>query len=203
LPDDGSVTSIANYSFTGTAIETLVIPEGVTSIGTGAFGWSALRTVVIPVSMQNVGMAAFDQCALLDTYYLGSSEEWQQIRIMDMNYRLKLNVHYDSTVCDAVGHNFDTNFTFDAQPSENETGIKSRHCLRCDAVTDETVISYCLGDIDGDGKINVKDINNLKKFISGSVGENNLAFCNCDFNGDGKINAKDISAIKRFIALGQ
>jgi transcription elongation factor Elf1 len=56
------------------------------------------------------------------------------------------------------------------------------------------------GDVNGDGKINMKDVALIKAIIAGryipTAAEEKFA----DFNGDGKINASDLSAIKQYIA---
>ena len=46
---------------------------------------------------------------------------------------------YTETVS-ALGHKFSSEWTVDVAPTSTTTGIKSHHCLRCDAVTDVTVI---------------------------------------------------------------
>lgn len=40
----------------------------------------------------------------------------------------------------AMGHDFDTKYTIDKYPTENENGSKSKHCKRCEEITDVTVI---------------------------------------------------------------
>ena len=40
----------------------------------------------------------------------------------------------------AVGHDYSTEYTVDVAPTTEAEGSKSRHCTRCDAVTDVTVI---------------------------------------------------------------
>jgi len=55
----------------------------------------------------------------------------------------------------------------------------------------------------GDGKVNVKDVSLIKRFISGLLSETELVLLNADINQDGKVNAKDITSIKKFIAVGE
>ena len=63
IPDDGSVTAIAAYAFSGVQeLESIVIPDTVTSIGERAFYYCyALKYVVIPDSVTFVGAYAFQQ----------------------------------------------------------------------------------------------------------------------------------------------
>ncbi len=45
---------------------------------------------------------------------------------------------------DMLEHTFSNEFTVDKEPTVDSTGIKSRHCIYCDAVTDETKIPKLL-----------------------------------------------------------
>jgi rubrerythrin len=57
-----------------------------------------------------------------------------------------------------------------------------------------------LGDVDGDGKMNTKDLALLKKYISGIASLEFISAQAADINGDGKINSADITALKKLIA---
>lgn len=54
-----------------------------------------------------------------------------------------------------------------------------------------------LGDINGDGKVNSKDLTRLMKIIAGVSGESAE---NVDINGDGKVNSKDLTRLMKMIA---
>jgi len=68
--------------------------------------------------------------------------------------------------------------------------------------TSEDEVSVVLGDVNGDGKVNAKDITLLKKFIAGTAAEEEIILENADVNGDGKINARDTTLIKKLVAIG-
>lgn len=57
------------------------------------------------------------------------------------------------------------------------------------------------GDVNGDGKVDAKDVNLIRRHIAGgyNVNINTLA---AEVNGDGVIDAKDINLIRRYIAGG-
>lgn len=57
-----------------------------------------------------------------------------------------------------------------------------------------------LGDVTGDGEVNLLDIFMLKRAISGATTLEKDAKYAADVNGDGRINAGDILMIKRHIA---
>ena len=67
-------------------------------------------------------------------------------------------------------------------PSASETGFE-------DAV---------LGDANGDGAVNMKDVLVLRKYLAGIQAEINLVAA--DANGDGDVNMKDVLALRKFLA---
>ncbi len=56
-----------------------------------------------------------------------------------------------------------------------------------------------IGDIDGDGKVNVSDALRLKQCILGKI----VGGRECDINGDGKINVTDVNILKKIIVGAQ
>lgn len=56
------------------------------------------------------------------------------------------------------------------------------------------------GDLTGDGKVNVKDLIMIKKYILGVEGITEKAFKNADMNNDGKISVVDVLLICRVVA---
>ena len=60
-----------------------------------------------------------------------------------------------------------------------------------------TVSEYLPGDINNDGKVNMKDLTRLHQYINGwDVTVNESAK---DVNGDGKVNMKDLTRLHQFI----
>ena len=59
---------------------------------------------------------------------------------------------------------------------------------------DEMVI----GDVNGDGKLNAKDVTALMKYLVG-VSPYPFFLANADFNNDGKVNAKDVTSLMKFL----
>lgn len=64
IPDDGSVTSIGSYVFSGcSGLTDIYIPDSVTSIGMRAFfGCGGLTELTIPKSVTSIGSDAFKDC---------------------------------------------------------------------------------------------------------------------------------------------
>ena len=100
----------------------------------------------------------------------------------------------------ACEHEFEQTFTYDVQPAADATGLRSRHCTKCSAVTDETEVYYKVGDLDCDKGITLKDIKIMKSFFACAVDSSDFAAANADVNRDGKIDMKDFRFIKRILA---
>ena len=87
----GATYNIAPYAFFGSAVTTVVIPEGVTCIGEYAFFNSSLASINIPVSVGNIGKNAFLGLKATiavegETYwyeFIGKSVTWYQGEISD------------------------------------------------------------------------------------------------------------------------
>ena len=148
-----SVTNIGGYAFRGCA---------------------GLTSITIPNDVKSIGSYAFNNCCALETvYYCGTEADWNEISISSYNDSLtnatRIYHNYSSTttpptctengyttytcsICgnnytdelSALGHNYSEEFTIDKEATDFETGIKSRHCSRCDSVTEVTVIPKTL-----------------------------------------------------------
>lgn len=81
-----------------TSLTNITIPDGVTTIGDTAFlQCTNLSSITIPDSVVSIGMMAFDVCNnLADVYYTGTSAQWAEISIGDLNQSLtNASVHFD------------------------------------------------------------------------------------------------------------
>jgi len=67
--------------------------------------------------------------------------------------------------------------------------------------TPDSNTAVTVGDINGDGEINAKDVTMLRRHLAGGWG----VIVNeedADINGDGEINAKDVTMLRRYLAGG-
>ena len=67
-------------------------------------------------------------------------------------------------------------------------------------VTDPTDPPKPLGDANGDGKVNVKDVTYIQLYFVKLLDENRIDLSVCDVNGDGHINIKDATYIQLRLA---
>ena len=69
-----TLTAIRNYAFSGTALESVVIPDAVTTINLAAFiRCASLKTVEFGKSLKTVGNSAFQSCSALQSINLPNS----------------------------------------------------------------------------------------------------------------------------------
>lgn len=67
--DGVPVTSIGKESFKNTAVEAVILPDGIKSIGWFAFsGCSNLKSIAIPSSVERIEYGSFDGCSSLTVY---------------------------------------------------------------------------------------------------------------------------------------
>ena len=127
-----SVTSISNYAFTRCIkLTDVLIPNSVTELATGAFegcislknitipngitkiasklisSCSSLTSITIPSSVVSIGLSAFDYCdELIDVYYMGTQEQWNEISIDSSKEILTTaNIHYNSVMHYTIFYN--------------------------------------------------------------------------------------------------
>ena len=67
-------------------------------------------------------------------------------------------------------------------------------CNVCGAVRE---VSYIFGDANGDGKVNVRDLGLLERYLNKWDVE--IALGACDVTGDGKINVRDLAHLERYL----
>lgn len=68
------------------------------------------------------------------------------------------------------------------------------------ATGDEPKDELMLGDVNADGKLNIKDVTAVQKYAAKIVEFDEVQQAAADFNGDGKINVKDATQMQKKIA---
>lgn len=89
------------------------------------------------------------------------------------------------------------------EPTYTSDGSAVYTCGKCGEVKTEVIpklISTVKGDIDGDGKVSVKDLLSFRRALAGGAELDEAALARADFNGDGRVNLKDVLALRRAFA---
>ncbi|MCI8610243.1 MAG: leucine-rich repeat protein [Firmicutes bacterium] len=189
-----NTTKIEEQAFTGCRnLTSITIPGKVAYIGEDAFrGCHGLKKVTIQQGVDTIGDGAFAGCRSLDSVTIPNSVT-----------NIEANAFWG---CGSL-----TDITI----SENVTAIGSNAFGQCDNLTisgkkgsfvenyaHENAISFKEGlmgkpgDVNGDGKVNVTDINIIRLNILGRRELTPLQREVADVNHDGKINVTDINLIR-------
>ncbi len=88
------------------------------------------------------------------------------------------------------------------EPTYEVEGVKTYTCTRCGETQTESVpvIPPLMGDTNGDGVVNLKDIRPVKNHIAGTDSEETFVFVNADLDANGSVGFKDLADLKKLIA---
>lgn len=98
--------------------ETYTIPNGVTSIRE-FYTTDKLKSLTIPRTVTNIYDCDFTSKTLTDIYFMGTSEEWNQITGITSFYNKNIHFHESHTMSE---------WTIDSAASCQNEGEKSRYC---------------------------------------------------------------------------
>lgn len=161
--------------------EEITLPDGVQKIAKYAFySFKNIEGITMPETLEEIADFAFVSCQVDSIMFKGEAPE------------LGKNVFYDAS----------PNLTIYCY-EKNKTSFASSawRDLNVQTVKDEEEEQANIGDLNGDGKINSRDLAQLQRYI---VGEAPLAgtieFLTADVTEDGKVNSRDIAALQRIVA---
>lgn len=171
-----------NLFLNGEIVENLIIPDGVTNVKPSVFyNYKKLRNIVIPNSVTNIGNGAFYNCNLNLVHYIGTPDNWKEIKIgTDNNALNETIIHYNcytveqkDATCTINGHTMGIYCSFceayiagydeipashkfgewiqTESPTCTEQGREHRYCSDCNYYETREIKPYDHQDKDGDG----------------------------------------------------
>ncbi len=192
-----SVTSIGDGAFSyHSGLTSVTIPNSVTTIGNQAFSnCTQLTSVTIPNSVTTIGNSAFAFCRGLALVSIPNSVTYIG------NYAFRYCSATTQMTCLSERPPVANANTFEGMDYENcilyvPAGSKSfyltatgwnnfRNILELDAVVP------LKGDVNGDGKVDIADVNAAINMMLGKASPTPTA----DVNGDGKVDIADVNAV--------
>ena len=181
-----SVTYIGSLAFAlCTGLTRVTIPNSVTYIDYGAFmGCSGMKSVIIPSSVTTISNGAFRECSGLTDVYSFNLDP-SAILMGDNLFVLESSDYSDRTL--HVPHGMTDFYQADG------------HWY---PYFEQIVDDLMRGDVNGDGEVNIADINALIDIIMGDEADD-ITLIRADVNSDGEINIADINAIIEIIMGGE
>lgn len=167
------------------SLKEVTFPDNLTEIGSKAFeGCTSIERIVIPEGVLAIDVGAFKDTPSLKTLVLPDS-----IEAKGLNGALG---YMSSTTTIVCGKDSGT-------AKKIETLQKSAPDLYQFSVVNMTPTKV-EGDINNDGRFNIKDATHLQKYLVGLVGAESVNNYVLDFNKDKKININDVTMMQYNIA---
>jgi len=203
-----SITKVVvNYGITGIGMKAfescqnlreVVFPKTLTTIGERAFLYTDIETLTLPASVSCIGDRAFVSCySLNDVYFEGDVpefwgeqelSEWGEYRVFDKSYNIGtpyysgVIIHYPEG--NTSGWTPETWTSPDNNVYVTETYVRGNNTF--------------LGDINGDGNVNMADGDVFARFFAGWK---DISICeaNADIDEDGLVTRQDAMILARYL----
>ena len=225
--EDG-VTYIGSYAFYGcTGLTSVTIPDSVTSIGSNSFyGCTGLTSITIPDSLANIEGDAFNNTAWYNNQpdgmvyagrvaykYKGTMPDNTSIIIRDGTKGIAGSAFERCTgltsviIPDSVtsigfgslGYNWGRK-KIDGLTIYGVPGSAAEQYANDNGFTFIEYVDAAIGDMTGDGKVNVRDVTAMQRHLAGleELTDDRLALA--DVNTDGKVTIDDVTLLQRYLA---
>ena len=225
--EDG-VTYIGSYAFYGcTGLTSVTIPDSVTSIGSNSFyGCTGLTSITIPDSLANIEGDAFNNTAWYNNQpdgmvyagrvaykYKGTMPDNTSIIIRDGTKGIAGSAFERCTgltsviIPDSVtsigfgslGYNWGRK-KIDGLTIYGVPGSAAEQYANDNGFTFIEYVDAAIGDMTGDGKVNVRDVTAMQRHLAGLEGLTDDRLALADVNADGKVTIDDVTLLQRYLA---
>lgn len=183
------------------SLESVKLTNGCDTIGNYAFyKCSSLKEIYIPDTVEKIGERAFENCRALEKIELGKNVREIGYRAFANCISLKKAI-FDGKVPDKTSEAiFEGSEVTVFYKSENAASWKKLggtwYGKQVELYNDNEEI--LLGDVNGDGKVNSRDIAMLQReVLNAYLTEEKKVYA--DMNGDAKINSRDIASLQKLI----
>lgn len=193
-------------------LKKVVFPEGIKAIGAYSFRSTKVESIVIPESVEFIGYGAFVNCIELTSLDVkgGGVIEYGAFENCNNLKSVTISADIDEIGDDAFGKytTFDgkvlvEGFTIngvegsEAEKYAKENGISF---VSLGETSKPATVDEILGDVNSDGKVNVKDATMIQKAAAKIITLTDAENLKANVNGDAKVNVKDATAIQKFAA---
>lgn len=165
-----SVTSISDFAFYGCdAMKSITLPDGLLSIGEWSFAnCSIMNSFSLPTSVTHIGANAFYGMKNCKSFYCGTVDP-----LVLRETSSPFGMFTDLSASTLYVPNAESVKRYKSAPVWREFG---------------NIVAY-LGDVNGDGTVNVGDVTSL---VNVTLGVAEYDQKTCDINCDGEVNVSDV-----------
>lgn len=220
------VTAINSYAFINNPyIKEITFSEDIKEINKYSIeNCENLGTVYIPAGVEDIGDNFIYKCPNISSiYYAGTALQWNEMNItlQGLNYSgmcpnglyvycsdgtIELvesrvpaeptypNTEIPTTTAPTSKPENTTESTMATEPTETTVSTNP-------TTTPSTEPSFSLGDVNQDGKINIRDATTIQKYIAKMIDLSEDSIALADFDQNSKVNVKDATAIQKHIAF--
>lgn len=192
------IIAVSLYAFAAnTTLRSVSMNENITSIGDGAFlSAKNLEEVILPAGLKKIGESVFSDTPSLKRVNL------QDTAITEIPAKAFLNSGIEKLIVPAevteIGENAFSgcnNLTVYVYP-----GSAMQEYAKTHGINYVTIITYVLGDANGDGILNISDVTTIQRYSAELEALEGVCFLAADANQDGKVDVEDATAIQRYLA---
>lgn len=89
-------------------------------------------------------------------------------------------------------------------PTTTTPGVRTYTCTLCGATRTEAIdpvppVPVKIGDANGDGSVDARDLRLVKQYVVGDVDDDGINLVNADLNNDGNVDGRDAALLRTYI----